>query len=295
MVAEGTEETPAQKRKAAAATEGLMRDARKARRTEEGRRSSPSLDGEPEGAENSTSAAGQSHRFCISKRHEELPTSVMEMLPAHPLIVVASVHRYWTPSWEKVVEDVTVLERFQLAEVNLVRGLVLAKDIFSAFVSFDAEEARSKKLVEDLKARGLEKAQLESDKRVLQFKLDLVVTKEVDMKAKYEIELKAANECLKQARDQRRAAETSQKCAEEAQKLTEGAQKLLEDQTHVAETALAAVNNSLEVVAADNERSLAVAKLELEKVRAEMRRPRQWRHIRMPSWIHLSTRTSRSA
>ncbi|KAL2499579.1 hypothetical protein Adt_25129 [Abeliophyllum distichum] len=159
------------------------------------------------------------------------------MLPAHPLIVATSVHRYWTPSWEKVAEEATVLERLQLAEVNLVQGLVLAKDIFSAFASYDAEDSKSKKVAKDLKAMGLEKAQLESDKRALQFKLDLVVSKEADIKAKYEIELKAAKECLKQ--------------------------------TLVAETALAIANSSLEAAAADNERSLAATKLELEKVKAE--------------------------
>ncbi|KAL2466847.1 hypothetical protein Adt_42698 [Abeliophyllum distichum] len=135
-----------------------MRDARKAKRTQEGRRSSPSLDGEPDGVGNSTSSGGQSHRFRIFEHREELPTSVMEMFPAHHLIVTMSVHRYWTPSWDKVSEEATVLERLQLAEVNLVRGLVLAKDIFSTFTSFDAEEAKSKKLVEDLKAMGFEKA-----------------------------------------------------------------------------------------------------------------------------------------
>ncbi|KAL2461794.1 Uncharacterized protein Adt_45214 [Abeliophyllum distichum] len=145
----------------------------------------------------------------ISEHREKLPASVMEMFPAHPSIVAVSVHRYWTSSWEKVAEEATVLEWLQLAEVNLIRGLVLAKDIFSAFASFDAEDSKSKKLAEDLKVMGLKKVQLESDKRALQFKLDLVVSKEADMKAKYEIELKAAKECLKQARDQKRAAEAS--------------------------------------------------------------------------------------
>ncbi|KAL2512951.1 hypothetical protein Adt_18551 [Abeliophyllum distichum] len=186
----------------------------------------------------------------------------MEMLHAHPSIVVASVHKYWTSSWEKAAEEVIVREWLKLAEVNLVQGLVLAKEIFSAFESFDAEEAKSKKLAKDLKAIGLEKAQLETDKRALEFKLDLVVTKEADMKAKYEIELKAAKECLKQARDQMRATESFQKHAEEAQKVAE-------DRTLMAETVLAAANSSLEAAVADNERSFAAAKLELEKVRAE--------------------------
>ncbi|KAL2467078.1 hypothetical protein Adt_42929 [Abeliophyllum distichum] len=144
-----------------------MHDASKARRTKEGRRSLPSLDGELEEASNSASLAGQNRRIRISERREELPASVMGMLPAHPSIVGASVHRYWTSRWEKVVEEATVLERLQLAEVNLVRGLVLAKDVFSAFASFDAEDSKSKKLAKDLKVMGLEKAQLESDKRAL--------------------------------------------------------------------------------------------------------------------------------
>ncbi|KAL2486218.1 Plus3 domain-containing protein [Abeliophyllum distichum] len=110
-VVERAEEAPSQKRKAPKATEGLMRDARKARRTEEGRRSSPSLDGEPEGAENSAPLAGQNRGIRISESREELPASVMEMLPAHPSIVAVSVHRYWTSSWEKVTEEVTILER----------------------------------------------------------------------------------------------------------------------------------------------------------------------------------------
>ncbi|KAL2505109.1 Uncharacterized protein Adt_20730 [Abeliophyllum distichum] len=205
-VVEGAEEVPSQKRKAPAAMEGLMRDARKARKTEKGCRYSPSLDGEPEGAKNSASSAGQNRRIRISECREELPVL--------------------------------------LAEVNLVRGLVLAKEIFSAFASFDTEDSKSKKLAKDLKVMGLEKAKLESDKSALQFKLDLVLSKETDMKAKYEIELNAAKECLKQVRDQMRAAEASQKRAEEAQ-------------------------NSLEVAVANNERSLTATKLELEKIKAE--------------------------
>ncbi|KAL2465186.1 hypothetical protein Adt_41037 [Abeliophyllum distichum] len=157
------------------------------------------------------------------------------MLPAQPSIVAASVHMYWTPNWEKPAKEATVCERLQLVEVNLARGFVLAKELFSAFESFDTEEAKSKKLAKNLKAMGLEKAQLESDKRALQFKLDLVVTKK--------------------ARDQRRAAEASLKRAEEAQKSVE--------------TALASANSSLEAAVADKEKSLAAAKFELERVRAE--------------------------
>ncbi|KAL2471378.1 hypothetical protein Adt_39514 [Abeliophyllum distichum] len=121
----------------------------------------------------------------------------MDMLPTHPTIIAASVHKYWTQSLEKAAEEAIVCERLQLAEMNLARGFVLAKELFGAFERFDAEEAKSKKLSKDLKAMGLEKVQLESEKRALQFKLDLVVMKKADIKAKYEIELKAAKEFLK--------------------------------------------------------------------------------------------------
>ncbi|KAL2497655.1 hypothetical protein Adt_23205 [Abeliophyllum distichum] len=144
-----------------------MRDARKARQTEEGRRSSPSLNGGPEEVENSASSVGQRCHFCISECHKELFISVMEMLPVHLVIVATSVHRYWTQSWEKATEEATVRERLQLAEVNLARGFVLAEELFSTFESSDTEEAKSNKLSEDLKAMGLEKAQLKSEKRAL--------------------------------------------------------------------------------------------------------------------------------
>ncbi|KAL2526423.1 hypothetical protein Adt_11477 [Abeliophyllum distichum] len=126
--------------------------------------------------------------------------------------------------------------------MNLVRGFVLVKELFGTFESFDANEAKSKKLSEDLKAMSLEKAQPESKKMALHFKLDLVVTKDADMKAKYEIELK---------------------------KRVEEAQKLAEDRTLTAETALATTNSSLETVVTEKEKSLAAAKQELERVRAE--------------------------
>ncbi|KAL2541588.1 hypothetical protein Adt_02566 [Abeliophyllum distichum] len=206
-----------------------MRNARKARRTEEGRRSSPSPDGEPEEVGNFTALAGQRNRVRISQRRNKLPTSMMEVLRAHPVIVATSAHRYWTQGWEKTVEEATIREQLQLAEMNLVRGFIRAKELFGTLESFDANEAKSKKLSEDLKAMGLEKAQLEYDKR---------------------------------GRDQKRAAEASQKRAEEAQ-------KLVEDQTLTAETALATANSSLEAVVAEKEKSLAAVEQELERVRVE--------------------------
>ncbi|KAL2461712.1 Uncharacterized protein Adt_45132 [Abeliophyllum distichum] len=127
-VVERVEEAPSLKRKAPTATKGLMHDARKARRTEEGRRSSLSLNGEPEGTGNFAPSAGQIRRIRISERHEELPASMMEMLPAHPSIVAASVHRYWTSSWEKVAEEATILERLQLAKKRAEEAQKLAED-----------------------------------------------------------------------------------------------------------------------------------------------------------------------
>ncbi|KAL2475569.1 Uncharacterized protein Adt_36305 [Abeliophyllum distichum] len=143
--------------------------------------------------------------------------------------------------------------------MHLVRGLVLAKELFNTIESFDGqcseEEAKSKKLSEDLKAMSLEKVQLESNKRALQFKLDSAVAREADLKERYEIELKAVKESLKHARDQKRAAEVSQKRAEDAQKLAE-------ERTLAAETAVATANNSLEAVAAEKDKLLVSARQE---------------------------------
>ncbi|KAL2542531.1 hypothetical protein Adt_03509 [Abeliophyllum distichum] len=176
-VAEGTEEAPAQKRKAHAATKGLMRDARKARRTEEGRRSSPSLDGEPEGAGNSTSSAGQRCHIRISEHREELPTSVMEMLPAHPSIVAASVHRYWTPSWEKAAEEAIVLKCLQLDEMNLARDQRRAAEASQKRAEEAQKLAEDRTLVADTAlataSSSLEAAAADNERSLIATKLEL--------------------------------------------------------------------------------------------------------------------------
>ncbi|KAL2471457.1 hypothetical protein Adt_39593 [Abeliophyllum distichum] len=132
-------------------------------------------------------------------------------------------------------------------------------ELFGTFEGFDTEVAKSKKLSEDLKAMSLEKVQLESEKRALQFKLDLVVTKEADMRAKYEIELKVAKECLKQAQDQKKTAEASQKRAEEDQKFAE-------DQTLTAKTALATANSNTEAKVVEAYRDVLVDTSEYQRL-----------------------------
>ncbi|KAL2532521.1 hypothetical protein Adt_05872 [Abeliophyllum distichum] len=153
-----------------------------------------------------------------------------------------------------------------MAEMSMARWLILNKEVYNTVVGyeikFSKEVAKSKKLSEDLKAMGLETAQLELDKRDLQFKMDLVVAKEADMKAKYEIELKTVNECLKQVGDQKRAVEASKKCIEESQKLAE-------DQAFMVETTIATSNNNMEAVVAEKDKQLVEAEEEVEKVKAE--------------------------
>ncbi|KAL2466038.1 hypothetical protein Adt_41889 [Abeliophyllum distichum] len=138
--------------------------------------------------------------------------------------------------------------------MNLVRGFVLAKELFGTIESFDAEEAKSKKLSEELKAVSLEKAQLESEKRALQFKLYWVVTKEADIRAKYEIKLKATKECLKQAQDKKRAVEASRSVPRRLRSWSKTGPL---------------TNSSLEAIITKKEKLLATVKQELERVRAE--------------------------
>ncbi|KAL2506069.1 hypothetical protein Adt_21690 [Abeliophyllum distichum] len=113
--------------------------------------------------------------------------------------------------------------------MNLVQGLVLAKELFDTIESFDRqcseEEVKSKKLSEDLKVMSLEKAQLESDKR-------------------------------------KRVAEVFQKRAEDAQKLAE-------ERTLAAETAVATANSILEAVAAVKDKLLVSTRQEVERVNVE--------------------------
>ncbi|KAL2474402.1 hypothetical protein Adt_35138 [Abeliophyllum distichum] len=154
----------------------------------------------------------------------------------------------------------------RLVEMNLIRGLVLTMEVYNTLEGFDGkftkEKANSKKLSKDLKAMRLEKVQLESEKRFHQARLDILVVKEDDLKAKYEVKLMASKECLKDARDRKRAAEAAQKSVEEAQKLAE-------DRAFAAETAIATANSALEAMVAEKDRLLAEVRREIEQVKAD--------------------------
>ncbi|KAL2526144.1 hypothetical protein Adt_11198 [Abeliophyllum distichum] len=92
-------------------------------------------------------------------------------------------------------------ELLQLAEMSITRGLILNKEVYSTIAGFEGkfnkEEAKSKKLSEDLKVVSTEKVKLNLENGALRFKLDTLVAAKTDLKAKYEIKLKAATKNLK--------------------------------------------------------------------------------------------------
>ncbi|KAL2466075.1 hypothetical protein Adt_41926 [Abeliophyllum distichum] len=118
--------------------------------------------------------------------------------------------------------------------MNLIRELVLTKEVCSTLKGFDGklrkEEANSKKLSKDLKAMSHVKAQLESDKRFLQVRLDSVVAKETDLKA---------------------------------------IPKIGEERALVAEIAVATVNCNFEAMVVEKDKLLVEAKEEVERVKAD--------------------------
>ncbi|KAL2526627.1 hypothetical protein Adt_11681 [Abeliophyllum distichum] len=145
-----------------------MRDAQKNSQIDEHHRGSSNVDGGDGYAGNS---AGSNSCVHISHRSGELDPSILELLPASSSIIATSVYKYWTRPWKRAVEEVSSRVLLRLVEMNLVRGLVLTKEVFGTLEGFDGklykEEANSKKLSEELKAMSLEKAQLEPEKRFL--------------------------------------------------------------------------------------------------------------------------------
>ncbi|KAL2505544.1 hypothetical protein Adt_21165 [Abeliophyllum distichum] len=99
------------------------------------------------------------------------------------------------------------------------------------------------------------KAKLNSENGALQFKLDALVAVEVDLKAKYEVELKAVAENLKKAQDQKSAVEV--------------AQKFVEDRTFTTKTAISMANSNFEAMVVEKDKHLAEARKEAEWVEVE--------------------------
>ncbi|KAL2497954.1 Uncharacterized protein Adt_23504 [Abeliophyllum distichum] len=148
--------------------------------------------------------------------------------------------------------------------LELLRAPSAIMVVYSTLKGFDSkfakEEANSKKLFEDLKTMSLEKAQLESEKRFLEVRLDTLATKRDNLKAKYEVELNASKKCLKDARDHIRAVEAAQKSVEKAQKLAE-------EMAFLVETTTATANSILETVITEKDRMLVKAREEIERVK----------------------------
>ncbi|KAL2479558.1 hypothetical protein Adt_32524 [Abeliophyllum distichum] len=104
-------------------------------------------------------------------------------------------------------------------------------------------------------AVNAEKAKLNLENGALRFKLDTLVAAKDNLKAEYEVELKAVAENLKKAGDQKRT--------------TEATQKFVEDRTFTTETAVAKANSNFKTVVAKKDKQLAKAKEEMEKVNLE--------------------------
>ncbi|KAL2474807.1 hypothetical protein Adt_35543 [Abeliophyllum distichum] len=171
----------------------------------------------------------------ISHRRSELDPSILGSLPTSPAIVVANVY-------------------------NSDQGDVQYPKSFDGKLT--KEEANSKKLSDELKAMSLEKAQLESEKRILQVRLDTLAIEGDELKAKYMVELTSSKECLKDARTCKRSVEAAQKSAEEAQRLAE-------ERAFAANTVLATANSTLEALVAKKERMLAEAREDMERIKAD--------------------------
>ncbi|KAL2461583.1 hypothetical protein Adt_45003 [Abeliophyllum distichum] len=143
--------------------------------------------------------------------------------------------------------------------MSIARGLILNKEVYRAVTGFEGkfskDEAKSKKLSEGSEGDECRKSPVEFREWVFQFKLDALVAGEADLKAKYEIKLKAAAENLKKAQDQKMT--------------TEAAQKLVKDRTFAVETAVSLANSSFKAMVAEKDKQLAEAREEMEKVKAK--------------------------
>ncbi|KAL2514909.1 hypothetical protein Fot_28880 [Forsythia ovata] len=60
---------------------------------------------------------GWTERINIGSRQDELDPANLEKLPTPSAIAVTSVHKYWTSTWVKTVDNAELLEMLKLAEM----------------------------------------------------------------------------------------------------------------------------------------------------------------------------------
>ncbi|KAL2455779.1 hypothetical protein Fot_57305 [Forsythia ovata] len=78
----------------------------------------------------------------IGSRQDELDPTILEKLLAPSAIAVASVHKYWTSTWAKVMDKADLLEYLKLAEMSTARSYVLNCELYK-FLAMKIDELRS--------------------------------------------------------------------------------------------------------------------------------------------------------
>ncbi|KAL2476191.1 hypothetical protein Adt_36927 [Abeliophyllum distichum] len=81
---------------------------------------------------------------------EELDSVVLKMLPYHSTIAATCVYKFWTSTWERVVEQATLSELITMAVMNTTKGFILNNKLYRNLTrlsgKLDKAEVKSKKL-----------------------------------------------------------------------------------------------------------------------------------------------------
>ncbi|KAL2542741.1 hypothetical protein Adt_03719 [Abeliophyllum distichum] len=170
---------------ASARDEGPMRDTRMARRVEWLTSSHGASAARPFSA-----FFGRTECINIGSYCDKLDLAILEMLLAPSNMVVVSLCKYWTSTWDMAVEQATLIELIKMVEMNTARDRVLNSTLYSMLANFekkfDKVEAKTKKLANDLRAMGTKNTKLGSENEALLFNVEASTFIEDDLKVKLE-------------------------------------------------------------------------------------------------------------
>ncbi|KAL2513267.1 hypothetical protein Adt_18867 [Abeliophyllum distichum] len=113
------------------------------------------------------------------------------MLMSVPTMASATIHKFWSPLWEKAVEETSLEDMMTIAALNMARGFVLNSEVHNTLKAFmekvDHAEVKAKKLSQDLHMMGLVNTRLGSENKSLQLKVEAMISAKVVLKIKLDV------------------------------------------------------------------------------------------------------------
>ncbi|KAL2505531.1 hypothetical protein Adt_21152 [Abeliophyllum distichum] len=112
------------------------------------------------------------------------------MLPLAPVMVMATVHKFWSLLWKKAMEKALLVKMVTIATMNTGHDLVLNGEVYNTLLGFagklDQADVKANKIFNDLQGMGSANTKQGYENVALRSKAEIFASTKADIKVKVE-------------------------------------------------------------------------------------------------------------